>query len=164
MEMLNYIKSKILNDKAQTDRQIAVWKFLNHKIVFTNGCFDILHRGHIDYLAKAADEGDILVVGLNTDNSVRKIKGDNRPVNDEETRALILGALGFVDAVILFDEETPYELINSVQPDVLIKGSDYKEEDIVGYDIVTASGGEIKTIELLEGFSTTGLIDRLKSL
>ena len=164
MEMLNYIKSKILNDKAQIDRQIAVWKFLNHKIVFTNGCFDILHRGHIDYLAKAADEGDILVVGLNTDNSVRKIKGDNRPVNDEETRALILGALGFVDAVILFDEETPYELINSVQPDVLIKGSDYKEEDIVGYDIVTASGGEIKTIELLEGFSTTGLIDRLKSL
>ena len=143
---------------------IAVWKFLNHKIVFTNGCFDILHRGHIEYLAKAADEGDILVVGLNTDNSVRKIKGDNRPVNDEETRASVLGALGFVDAVILFDEETPYDLIKSVQPDVLVKGSDYKEEDIVGYDIVTASGGEIKTIELLEGFSTTGLIDRLKSL
>jgi len=164
MEMLNYIKSKILIDKAKTERQIAVWKFLNHKIVFTNGCFDILHRGHIDYLAKAADEGDILVIGLNTDDSVRKIKGDNRPVNDEETRAMTLGALGFVDAVILFDEETPYELIKSVQPDVLVKGADYKEEDIVGYDIVTASGGEIKTIELLEGFSTTGLIDRLKSL
>jgi len=164
MEMLNYIKSKIISDISQIDRQIAVWKFLSHKIVFTNGCFDILHRGHIDYLARAADEGDILVVGLNTDNSVRKIKGDNRPVNDEETRATILGAMGFIDAIFLFDEETPYELIKKVQPDVLVKGADYKTEEIVGYDIVSSKGGEIKTIELLEGFSTTGLIDQIKSL
>ena len=162
--MLNYIKSKIFKDKASTDRQIAVWKFLNHKIVFTNGCFDILHRGHIEYLARAADEGDILVVGLNTDHSVRMLKGDQRPVNDEETRALVLGSLGFVDAVVLFDEETPYDLIKRVRPDVLVKGADYRAEDIVGYDIVTGNGGEIKTIELLDGFSTSGLIDKIKSL
>lgn len=164
MEMMNYIKSKILSDTVEIDRQIAVWKFLNHKVVFTNGCFDILHRGHIEYLAKAADEGEILVVGLNTDNSVRKIKGENRPVNDEETRATVLGALGFVDAVFLFDEETPYELIKRVQPNVLIKGSDYKAEEIVGYDIVTQNRGEIKTVDLVEGFSSTGLIDKIKSL
>jgi rfaE bifunctional protein nucleotidyltransferase chain/domain len=164
MEMLKYVQSKIFNDKESTDRQIAVWKFLNHKIVFTNGCFDILHRGHIDYLARAADEGDILVVGLNTDASVSKIKGSQRPINNEQNRALVLGALGFVDAVILFNEETPYKLIKQVQPDVLVKGADYNAEEIVGNDIVTGNGGEIKTIELTEGFSTSGLIEKIKSL
>jgi rfaE bifunctional protein nucleotidyltransferase chain/domain len=164
MEMLKYIQSKIFSDKENTGRQIAVWKFLNHKIVFTNGCFDILHRGHIDYLARAADEGDILVVGLNTDESVRKIKGSQRPINNEQSRAMVLGSLGFVDAVILFNEETPYELIKQVKPDVLVKGADYNAEEIVGNDIVTGNGGEIRTIELTEGFSTTGLIDKIKSL
>ena len=164
MEMLKYVQSKIFSDKENTDRQIAVWKFLNHKIVFTNGCFDILHRGHIDYLARAADEGDILVVGLNTDESVSKIKGSQRPINNEQSRAMVLGSLGFVDAVILFNEETPYELIKRVKPDVLVKGADYNAEEIVGNDIVTGNGGEIKTIELTDGFSTTGLIEKIKSL
>ena len=164
MEMLNYIRSKIQSEIADIDRQIAVWKFLNQKIVFTNGCFDILHRGHIDYLAKAADEGDLLLVGLNSDSSVKSIKGDNRPINNEDTRAMVLGSLAFVDAVFLFDEDTPYELIKRVQPDVLIKGADYNKEDIVGYDIVKNNGGEIKTIELLDGYSTTNLIDQIKSL
>ncbi|MEA3479653.1 MAG: D-glycero-beta-D-manno-heptose 1-phosphate adenylyltransferase [Bacteroidota bacterium] len=162
--MLNYIRSKIQSEIADIDRQIAVWKFLNQKIVFTNGCFDILHRGHIDYLAKAADEGDLLLVGLNSDRSVKSIKGDNRPINNEDTRAMVLGSLAFVDAVFLFDEDTPYELIKRVQPDVLIKGADYNKEDIVGYDIVRNNGGEIKTIELLDGYSTTNLIDQIKSL
>ncbi len=164
MEMLNYIRSKIQSEIVDIDRQIAVWKFLNQKIVFTNGCFDILHRGHIDYLAKAADEGDLLVVGLNSDSSVKSIKGNNRPINNEDTRAMVLGSLAFVDAVFLFDEDTPYELIKRVQPDVLIKGADYNKEDIVGYDIVRNNGGEIKTIELLNGYSTTNLIDQIKSL
>ncbi len=164
MELLSIIKSKILNDKVQIDRQIAVWKFLNKKIVFTNGCFDILHLGHIDYLAKSADQGDILCVGLNTDRSVRKIKGKNRPVNDENVRAIILASIAFVDAVMLFDEETPYELIKSVQPDILIKGADYKPEDIVGYDVVKSRGGEIKTIEFLDGYSTSNLLEKIKAI
>ncbi|MBE9491636.1 MAG: D-glycero-beta-D-manno-heptose 1-phosphate adenylyltransferase [Bacteroidetes bacterium] len=164
MELLSIIKSKILNDKVQINRQIAVWKFLNKKIVFTNGCFDILHLGHIDYLAKAADQGDILCVGLNTDRSVRKIKGKNRPVNDENVRAIILASIAFVDAVMLFDEETPYELIKNVQPDILIKGADYKPEDIVGYDVVKSSGGEIKTIKFLDGYSTSNLLDKIKAI
>jgi rfaE bifunctional protein nucleotidyltransferase chain/domain len=164
MELLSIIKSRILNDKVQINRQIAVWKFLNKKIVFTNGCFDILHLGHINYLAKAADQGDILCVGLNTDRSVRKIKGKNRPVNDENVRAIILASIAFVDAVMLFDEETPYELIKRVQPDILIKGADYKPEDIVGYDVVKSRGGEIKTIEFLDGYSTSDLLEKIKAI
>ena len=164
MELLSIIKSRILNDKVQINRQIAVWKFLNKKIVFTNGCFDILHLGHIDYLAKAADQGDILCVGLNTDRSVRKIKGKNRPVNDENVRAIILASIAFVDAVMLFDEETPYELIKSVQPDILIKGADYKPEDIVGYDVVKSRGGEIKTIKYLDGYSTSNILEKIKAI
>ncbi|MCK5107102.1 MAG: D-glycero-beta-D-manno-heptose 1-phosphate adenylyltransferase [Nanoarchaeota archaeon] len=127
----------------------------NKKIVFTNGRFDILHLGHIDYLSKAKSFGDKLIIGLNTDISVRKIKGKNRPFTDENSRATILASLLFVDAVILFDEETPYDLIKFVQPDVLIKGGDYKVEDIVGYDIVKDSGGKIETLDLLEGYSTS---------
>ncbi len=164
MELLSIIKSRILNDKVQINRQIAVWKFLNKKIVFTNGCFDILHLGHINYLAKAADQGDILCVGLNTDRSVRKIKGKNRPVNDENVRAIILASIAFVDAVMLFDEETPYELIKRVQPDILIKGADYKPEDIVGYDVVKSRGGEIKTIEFLDGYSTSNILEKIKAI
>ena len=111
------------------------------KIVFTNGCFDVLHRGHIQYLAKAAALGDSLVIGLNTDASVKKLKGPSRPYLDEDTRALILASLGFVTAVVLFDEDTPYDLIKRIQPDVLVKGGDYKTEEIVGYDMVKAKGG-----------------------
>lgn len=144
----------------------------DNKIVFTNGCFDILHRGHTEYLAKARDLGGVLVIGLNTDNSVkRQNKSPERPINNQETRATILAALEFVDFVVLFDEDTPIELIKKIQPDILVKGADYDPNEtnpsnkkyIVGSDIVRAKGGHIKTIELTEGFSTTGLINKLKN-
>ncbi|MCL2682476.1 MAG: D-glycero-beta-D-manno-heptose 1-phosphate adenylyltransferase [Bacteroidales bacterium] len=131
------------------------------KTVFTNGCFDILHRGHVEYLQKAKTFGDKLVVGLNSDASVRRLKGEARPIQDQESRKIILEALRCVDEVIIFDEDTPYELIKKVQPDVLVKGADYKPEDIVGYDIVKAKGGEVHTVEFVEGHSTSGIVNRL---
>lgn len=142
---------------ADYNRLLTIWKFHGKKIVFTNGCFDILHLGHIDYLSKARDLGDILVIGLNTDLSVKKIKGSTRPIQDEISRSMVLAALGFVDAVVFFGEETPYNLIKATQPDILVKGADYKPEDIVGYDIVKNKGGKIVTIEFLEGYSTTAI-------
>lgn len=159
MNQLHELTSKIL-DTGSLNAQLKMWRNEDKKIVFTNGCFDILHRGHVEYLAQAADMGDILVVGLNTDASVSRLKGPLRPVNDEHARAMVLAALRFVDAVVLFEEDTPYELIKTVQPDILVKGTDYKPEDIVGYDIVMARGGEVKTIELVKGYSTTGIIER----
>jgi D-glycero-beta-D-manno-heptose 1-phosphate adenylyltransferase len=162
MDKLEFVKSKIISDKAALGRLIAFWDYKDKKIVFTNGCFDILHRGHIEYLAQAANHGDVLIVGLNTDASVKRIKGENRPVNDEYSRALQVAALSFVTVVVPFEEDTPYELIKFVQPDVLVKGSDYEPADIVGADIVTAKGGKIETIQLVEGYSTTGLIEKLK--
>ncbi len=161
MDKLNFIQSKII-DYKQLDTHLAYWNFKNYKIVFTNGCFDIIHRGHIEYLAQAASYGDILIIGLNTDNSVRRIKGETRPVQDEYARAITLAAFQFVNAVVLFDEDTPYRLIQKVQPDILIKGSDYKPESIVGYDIVSAKGGEVVTIDFIEGYSTTKIIEKLK--
>lgn len=161
MHKLEIIKSKIFTAKEDLRYQLAYWRFRSEKVVFTNGCFDILHRGHIDYLSKAADEGNVLIIGLNTDNSVRRIKGDSRPIQDETSRAMILAALSFVNAIVLFDEETPYELIKFVQPDVLVKGSDYNIEDIVGYDVVNAKGGFVKTIEFLDGFSTSSIIEKI---
>jgi len=163
MKKIDVIQSKIISNVDDLKRKIAYWRFHENRIVFTNGCFDILHRGHIDYLAKAADHGNALIVGLNTDNSVSRIKGSKRPVQDEHSRALILAALHFVDVVVLFDEDTPYELIKMVQPDVLVKGSDYKASDIVGYDIVTERGGEVVTIDFLDGFSTSGIIEKIKT-
>lgn len=134
------------------------------KIVFTNGCFDILHRGHVEYLCHARDLGDYLVLGLNTDSSVKRLgKSPERPINKEDTRAIILAALECVDAVVLFDEDTPLELITYIEPNVLVKGSDYKAEDIVGYDLVTSKGGQVITINLVDGFSTTKLIEKMKS-
>lgn len=137
-------------------------RFLGKKIVFTNGVFDILHTGHVDYLSKARDLGDYLVLGLNTDSSVKRLnKGPERPINNEVARATVLGALECVDAIILFDEDTPYELISFIKPDVLVKGSDYAPETIVGYDIVTKAGGKVVTIDLSEGFSTTNIIKKI---
>jgi|SRR6056297_605860 len=161
MDKLAVIQSKII-DIDQLDSKLAYWNFKNKKIVFTNGCFDILHRGHIEYLAQAANFGDILMIGLNTDDSVRKLKGDPRPLQDQYTRALLLASLHFVNAVVYFDEDTPYDLIKRVQPDILIKGSDYHVEDIVGYDIVMQKGGEVKTIDFIPGYSTTSIIEKLK--
>lgn len=131
------------------------------KTVFTNGCFDLIHLGHVDYLSKARDLGDLLVVGVNTDASVRRLKGQSRPLQDENSRAMVLAAFSFVDYVVLFDEDTPAELIKAVQPDILVKGADYKPENIVGYDTVTAKGGQVVTIEFIEGYSTTNIVKKI---
>jgi bifunctional protein hldE len=162
MDFLPYIEKKIAYTAEEASNTISMWRFKNDKIVFTNGCFDILHKGHIEYLAKAASLGTKLIIGLNTDNSVKRLKGASRPVNDEKARALLLASLVFVDEVILFDTDTPYDLINKIQPDVLVKGGDYKPEDIVGYDIVKAKGGEVVTLDFIEGYSTTSVIERMK--
>jgi rfaE bifunctional protein nucleotidyltransferase chain/domain len=132
------------------------------RVVFTNGCFDLLHMGHVDYLEKARNLGDLLVVGLNTDASVQRLKGPERPISPEVSRGRVMAALAFVDAVILFDEETPLELISAIKPDILVKGSDYNIGNIVGADVVMANGGEVKTIDLVNGFSTTQLVNKIK--
>jgi rfaE bifunctional protein nucleotidyltransferase chain/domain len=157
------ILSKLFTSTQTLQQQVKAWQNTGDKVVFTNGCFDLLHRGHVDYLAKAADCGQRLIIGVNTDASVRKLKGPNRPIQDEQSRLQILASLQCVDAVILFDEETPYELISLLQPDVLVKGSDYTPENIVGYDVVTAKGGEVKTIDFIPGFSTSGIERKIKN-
>lgn len=133
------------------------------KIVFTNGCFDILHIGHLRYMEEAARLGDILVIGLNSDASVRRLKGEERPINSQEDRAELLSALEFVNYVVIFDEDTPYELIKRIQPDVLVKGGDYKPDEVVGKDIVEARGGELKLLKFVEGKSTTNIINKIKN-
>jgi len=160
VDKFSFLLSKFV-DKQQLALKLTEWQLQNKKVVFTNGCFDILHRGHVEYLAKASTKGDVLVIGLNTDSSVKRLKGASRPVQDEYSRGIILSALQFVDAVILFDEDTPFEIIKFIQPDVLVKGSDYKPENIVGYDIVTAKGGRVETIDFVEGHSTTKIIERM---
>src|ERR1035438_1687642 len=146
MTNLEIITKKIFSRETLL-RQIAIWRMKDLKIVFTNGCFDILHHGHVDYLSKAADLGDVLIVGLNSDASVKKLnKGANRPIQDQDSRALILASLHHVTAVILFDEDTPADLIKNVKPDVLVKGGDWKPEQIAGYDSVKANGGEVISI------------------
>jgi rfaE bifunctional protein nucleotidyltransferase chain/domain len=134
-----------------------------NRIVFTNGCFDVLHRGHVYYLSKAREMGDVLVVGLNSDASVSKLKGEGRPVNNQNARAEVLGALGMVDYIIIFDEDTPLVLIKRVEPNLLVKGGDYKIEEIVGYKEVISRGGQVLTIPIMEGYSTTSILDRQKS-
>ncbi|MCB9285305.1 MAG: D-glycero-beta-D-manno-heptose 1-phosphate adenylyltransferase [Lewinellaceae bacterium] len=141
---------------------VAAWRTNGQRIVFTNGCFDILHYGHIRYLAQARDLGDRLVIGLNSGDSVRRLKGPNRPINDEPTRQLLLAALGLVDAVVVFDQDTPYELIRLVEPDVLVKGGDWTPEAIIGSDIVLARGGEVKSLPYVEGYSTTRIEQKIK--
>jgi len=157
--MLNQIRSKI----KTLDEIIAAsenWQSQNKRIGFTNGCFDIVHLGHIDYLSRAADLADVLVIGVNTDASVSRIKGANRPLQDEFSRSMLLASFQFVDAVVLFDDDTPYELIKAIQPNVLVKGSDYNEADIVGADIVGDKGGKIVTIDFLDGYSTSSIIEK----
>lgn len=161
-----YIESaqKKIISAGQLDYTIAYWRFKEFRVVFTNGCFDIIHRGHIEYLAEAREFGDILVVGLNTDDSVKRLKGDGRPLQDQESRALILASLNFVGAVILFDEDTPYELIKKIQPDILVKGGDYKPEEIAGFDIVKKKGGKVKTIKFIDGLSSSSIIRKLDGI
>ena len=133
---------------------------MKNRIVFTNGCFDMLHRGHVYYLSKAREMGSLLIVGLNSDDSVSRLKGDGRPVNKQNARAEVMGALGMVDYIILFGEDTPLDLISALRPDILVKGGDYKPEEIVGYKEVISSGGQVITIPILEGYSSTSIIER----
>jgi D-beta-D-heptose 7-phosphate kinase/D-beta-D-heptose 1-phosphate adenosyltransferase len=155
------IQDKIMSREALA-RLCAGWKVKSQKVVFTNGCFDILHPGHIQLLLQAAEAGDKLVLGLNTDASVKRLKGEGRPVNDEQSRALIMAAQLYVDAVTLFDEDTPLELIQAIHPDVIVKGGDYTPETVVGNDFVTSYGGEVVIVPTVEGFSTTSIINRMK--
>lgn len=164
MSTLEHIKAKI-QPAELLPFVLESLRFFGKKIVFTNGVFDLMHLGHVDYLSKAKDCGDILVVGLNGDVSVKMLnKGPLRPLQDQESRSMVLASLHFVDYVVIFEEETPYELIKIVQPDVLVKGADYKVEQIAGHDIVLKRGGEVKLIELVEGYSTTAIERKIKSL
>lgn len=161
MTTLEVTQNKILDLKTLGNR-LSMWRLFKNKIVFTNGCFDILHRGHIEYLSQARDRGDILIIGLNSDASIKRIKGEGRPVQDETSRTLLLASLRFVDVVVLFDEDTPYELIKIVLPDVLVKGGDYSENTIVGADIIKANGGEVVTIPIVAGYSTSKILKVIK--
>ncbi|MCD0487102.1 D-glycero-beta-D-manno-heptose 1-phosphate adenylyltransferase [Pedobacter sp. MC2016-14] len=154
--------SKILH-QDNLKQTIAKWKAEGQKIVFTNGCFDLLHIGHISYLLKAASLGDKLVIGLNSDASVKRLKGPSRPINLEANRALILAAMFFVDAVIQFEEDTPLTLITNVLPDVLVKGGDYVIENIVGAAEVQANGGDVRVVSFIDGHSSTALIEKISS-
>lgn len=154
-----YINNKIYDFPSML-RQVQRWKFLSKTFAFTNGCFDILHEGHIYSLSQAAQEADYLVVGLNADDSVKRLKGDGRPINSQASRATLLAALVMVDAVVIFEEDTPSELIMALQPDVLVKGGDYTVEQIAGAREVIASGGRVVINPLLQGFSTTSILER----
>lgn len=148
----------------QLQQTVKGWKLKGDSIVFTNGCFDLMHAGHLEILLAAASQGNRLVVGLNSDASIKKLKGEERPVLKEEERALMLAAQAFVDAVIIFNEETPINLIETIRPDVLVKGGDYTEDEIVGAGFVKSNQGKVVIIPLLDGFSTTTLINRIKNL
>ncbi len=144
-------------------RQCNIWRMKGDRIVFTNGCFDLLHRGHVTYLQEAAALGDRLVIGLNSDSSVRRQgKGPERPLNDQDSRAKVLSALRLVDAVVIFDEDTPLGVIEAIVPDVLVKGGDWSEDRIVGAEVVRKNGGEVKSLGLVDGFSTTALVEKVR--
>lgn len=151
-----------ITDISSLKRKLAAWRFQDKKIVFTNGVFDLLHTGHITYLTKAAELGEKLIIGLNADVSVKRLKGSDRPVNNENSRALLLAALFFVDAIVLFDDDTPLDLITQLMPDILVKGADYTIDNIVGAKEVIANGGEVKTIDFVDGFSSTSIIQKIK--
>ena len=161
MSNLKNIKYKIysLSDlKIQSDK----WKENGEKIVFTNGCFDLVHRGHIEVLANTADLGDKLIIGLNSDSSIKELKGENRPIMDEISRAILLASLQFVDAIVFFSEETPYKLIETLVPDVLAKGGDYEVTEVAGHEVVLENGGEVILVPFIDGFSSTNIIEKIK--
>ena len=161
MSHLKPYQSKILS-VAALKTQLATWRNTNQKIVFTNGCFDLLHQGHIIYLEKARSLGNRLIVGLNTDASIQSIKGPSRPIKDEQSRSAILAAMSFVDAVVLFNEKTPVNLITCVMPDVLVKGGDYKINEIVGHELVQKYQGKVCTVDFVPGYSSSQLIKAIK--
>lgn len=170
MSRLSYLENKIVS-LEEAKRLVCLWQMKGEKVVFTNGCFDILHRGHVTYLAKSAELGNRLIVALNTDKSVREQgKGDDRPINSEDARAIVLAGLGFIDLIVFFNEQTPLDIIKELLPDVLVKGADYNPEEqdqnskkyIVGSDIVKANGGKVRVIDLVDGFSTTSILSKIK--
>lgn len=165
---MSTIAAPALIDRRIVDRTSAVrlcniWRMKGDRIVFTNGCFDVLHRGHVEYLQEAAALGDRLIIGVNSDASVhRQGKGPDRPLNDQESRAKVLAALRLVDAVVIFEEDTPLDLITALTPDVLVKGGDWREDRIVGADVVRARGGDVRSLKLVDGFSTTALVEKIR--
>ena len=159
---LNKLKAKIFNIK-DLSQIINEWRLNGDKIVFTNGCFDLIHLGHLEILARSADLGDKLVVAINSDMSIKKIKGNSRPIIEEDSRAKHLAAIEFIDAVVLFNEDTPYDLINILKPDVLTKGGDYKKNDIVGNQLINKEQGDVVIIPLTQGYSTTSILEKIKN-
>ena len=162
MDYLQVIQNKII-DKDALSKLVANFQLKNQKIVFTNGCFDLLHQGHVTYLAQAASLGNRLIVGINSDNSVQKLKGIHRPIQDEKSRTLIMASLHVISAVIVFDEATPLELIKIIKPDFLVKGGDWEPAKIVGSDIVQSYGGQVISIPFIDGYSTTAIETKIKS-
>ncbi|MFL9483330.1 D-glycero-beta-D-manno-heptose 1-phosphate adenylyltransferase [Chitinophagaceae bacterium LWZ2-11] len=163
MKQIDAIEKKIYT-LPQLLHVIAGWKLLGKKIAFSNGCFDILHEGHIFSLSQAAKEADFLIVGVNSDASTKRLKGEERPVNNQHSRSLLLASLAIVDAVVVFEEDTPHTLITSILPDVLVKGGDYTIEQIVGSKEVIANGGRVVINNIVQGFSTTGIIEKIRKL
>ena len=161
MKYCRHIESKIFREFKDFEPLLRKWKKDNRSIVFTNGCFDLLHRGHAEYLAKAAEKGDKLIVGLNSDRSVSRLKGAGRPLTDEYSRAFLLSSFQFVSAVVIFEDDTPQNLIEAVSPDFLVKGNDYTVSEIAGSEWVLAHGGKVETIDLVPGFSTTLLNEKI---
>jgi rfaE bifunctional protein nucleotidyltransferase chain/domain len=160
--MTSLIREKLF-DQALISQKAEVWRQQGKKIVFTNGCFDILHKGHVLYLESAASLGDILIVGLNSDASVRRLKGINRPINQEQNRAIVLAALQSVGAVVIFEEDDPLLLIQMICPDILVKGGDWPIDQIIGSDFVLQRGGEVKSLHYVDGYSTTAIEQKIKS-
>lgn len=152
-----------IKDLAAAKSQVGSWKLQGKQVVFTNGCFDLLHFGHVDYIEKARNLGDVLVVGLNTDDSVSRFKGPQRPIQDQRSRARVMAALEAVDLVVFFNEDTPLKLISELLPQILVKGSDYLAENIVGADVVKNAGGVVKTIDFVPGYSTTRIVEKIKT-
>ena len=163
MRKPDIIPQKIFN-LPQLQQQLRRWRLINKTIAFTNGCFDILHQGHIASLSHAAAEADLLVVGVNSDASTKRLKGEHRPINNEQSRATLLASLLMVDAVVIFEEDTPLQLIKAILPDALVKGGDYTIDQIVGAKEVMDNGGRVVINPIVPGFSTTGLIEKIHRL
>ena len=163
MSHLNNLNHKIYS-LAELENQVNSWKQAGKEVVFTNGCFDIIHEGHIEVLARTADLGDKLIIGLNSDISIKKLKGGGRPIMQQQSRAMLLASFSFVDAVVLFSEETPINLIGSLLPDVLAKGGDYDIETVAGHKIVQKNGGKVVLVPFIDGFSSTSIIEKIRKL
>ena len=161
MSQFNTLKNKIFS-LENLKIQVPKWRASGEKVVFTNGCFDLVHQGHIEVLVRTADLGTKLIVGLNSDSSIQKLKGETRPIIQQQSRAILLASFSFVDAVVLFSEDTPINLISTLLPDVLAKGGDYEIETIVGHEIVQKNGGKVILVPFVDGFSSTTIIEKIK--